>query len=238
MTSSSDEVADTLATLIVKSKIENYDELLRQFRHALENLAQKGVVKFGPDYKLGGDILAIRVQLILSTMGLSVTSGRESLEDLIVAAPKFAANSYPYPLVMEVKSGKWPSPTREHLRQLDDWVFELSGEGEIRRSGLEKYQPNRSYVSIGAIQPAPTHPKPHKGVFVYNGPLSKPFDQRPHPMLSKNEEEFSVKRSFCVISLPCLLSWASACKKSSELVEQFWFQVQTCMGELGHFNDK
>lgn len=229
-----------LSTLIRKLVAEDYAILQEDaFKEAIDGLVGKGVIQLKKDHALGGPALELRVRMILQEMKLLVREGRrENLEDLVVAVPDFAKPSIP--LVVEVKSGKAASPTRGDLRQLDDWVFELSGEAEIRKNVnvYEDQDPNRTYEWPGAIQPRPPqprHPSPHKGVLLYNGPLGKPFDQRPIPMLGQNEAQFAQKRSFCVISFPCLLSWSAACNESRQTVQEFWARVQECTGELEHY---
>jgi hypothetical protein len=232
LTRAPDHFVDAIEALVKESNLRNYDDLQGQFKQAIDCLVRKGKVQFGPDHQLGGDSLTVRVRLILEDMGLTMGDEREKLEDLVVKVPAFATRSVP--LVLEVKSGKAPNPTRGQLRQLDDWVFELSGEAQIRKNVYEKVDPYRTYTSPGAIPPRPSHPTPHKGVFLYNGPLGQPFDQRRIPMLSQNEAQFAQIRSFCVISFPCLLSWSVACDESSQAVQEFWGRVQTCTGELEH----
>lgn len=236
MSNSSNPIVDAFSTLIERSSVRDHDDLERHFRCAVDRLISKGIVHLGPDHNLGGNGLTVRSRLILERMGFSVKAGREDLEDLIVDVPKFAAPSIP--LVLEVKSGKAPSPTREQLRQLDYWVFEVSGESNIRRRGIPTpKRRNMSYEWIGAIQPPLIHPSPHKGIFIYNGPLAVTFDKRSRPMLSPNEAQFACMRSFCVISFPCLLSWETACAKSSAIAKEFWTEVQNCMGELRYFDE-
>lgn len=232
MTHKSENIGESIAALVEMSTVRNFDILYDQFQHAMYGLVQKRIVHLKPDHKLGGKGLEVRVRLILEDMGLTVCDGREkNLEDLVVPVPDFAKPSIP--LVVEVKSGrKQLGPAREALRELDDWVFELSGEAKIRKNVYEKVDPNRTYFSPGALQPRPSHPNPHKGVLVYNGPVDQPFEERPSQILGPNEKEMAENRSFCVISLPCLLSWLGACKKSQEAVREFWDRVLVCHGEL------
>jgi hypothetical protein len=200
-----------------------------------------GKLHMNNGYRLAADELVTWVQCTLKEMGLSARIGRPKLEDLVVDVPEFAADSCPW--VVEVKSGAKVNPNIRNLRQLDDWVFDLSGERRIRRSSLElgKGKPNVSHRYIGAIQPAAVHPTTHKGVLIYNGPVGMPLNQRPRPMLGKNQGENELKfadvRSFCVISLPCLDSWATACAISPTALKEFWSSVQICMGELEHYRE-
>ena len=232
MPHSKDGITDALAELVEASQLRDYEELQCRFGRALDELVQRGTVRLGPDHELGGDGLTVRVRLVLEEMGLTVRVGREKLEDLVVSVPDFAEPSIP--LVVKVKSGKQPGPSRTNLRQLDDWVFELSDESRVRKLGIQNQGHRRNWLSKGAVQAAPIHPTPHKGVLLYNGPLGQPFEDRATSILNANETEFAIARSFCVISMPCLLSWALGCAESPNVLETFWSEVQSCMGELSY----
>jgi len=91
----------------------------------LHRLCDEGKVAPGEDPSLSGRPLEWRVQGILQTMRFCVRKGRECLEDLVVDPPPECAGSDP--LVLEVKSSRKPCLARDDLRQLDDWVFDLSG---------------------------------------------------------------------------------------------------------------
>lgn len=232
MPGATDTITDGLATLVQTSGFRGYEDLQNRFKLALDNLAERGIVQLGPDHQVGGHALEVRVRLLLAEMGLTVSIGRGSLEDLVVSVPDFAQPSIP--LVVEVKSGKQDGPDTADLRQLDDWVFQLSGEAAIRRLGIENQGRARNWRDLGALQSGPVHPSPHKGVLLYNGPVGRPFSERASTILQPNQKEFALSRSFCVLSMPCLLSWASGCAASPPLLRTFWLEVQSCMGELRH----
>jgi hypothetical protein len=135
------------------------------------------------------------------------------------------------PLVVEVKSGKQPGPDRDSLRQLDDWVFDLSQEEEIRKGRVRI----NMHWAHGApmFWPRTHHPTPHKGVLIYNGPAGTPFSSRPEKWLGENERIFAEKRDFCIIALPCLLAWHERARSDSSTAAAFWKATHTACGLLG-----
>ena len=129
-------------------------------------------------------------------------------------------------LVVEVKSGKSLSPTREHLRQLDDWVFDLSGESRAR------YWSNSPINVPDFSSSAFRHERPHKGVLIYNGPVTEPFDDRPAEWLSHNELQFALLHDFCIASFQTLLEWRSAHAASRPVARWFWRALHGTSGVL------
>lgn len=228
------EFRDMLRQAIVSLSCPQYEDIEKAAKGVLDELAEQGVVKFREDYRLGGGPLETRVMLILAEMGFTVARGREGLEDFVIQPPNGSA--YPRPLVLEVKSGKDAGPTREHLRQLDDWVFDLSGEEVLRRGpvggggliggghrgGSRVIQTNRSVW----------HPTPHKGVFIYNGPLGIQFSGRSANWLGANEEAFASKRNFCVIAFSTLLAYHAKTQADSAYKHVFWERVHATAGVL------
>lgn len=150
------------------------------------------------DYRLTGIPLEERVADLFGQAGFNVSPGRPGKEDGLVQAradwiPQIA-------MVVEVKSTTTETktgPTTDHLRQLDDYVFELSGEMEIRRRTLTRWKnpllreqrigtPEHGITYLdtaGAIPYSPVHPAAYKGVLVFNGPTTTPFDERPENWL-------------------------------------------------------
>ena len=103
------------------------------------------------------------------------------MEDFVVKSPFDYEPSKP--IVLEVKSSRKQHISRDQLRQLDDWVFELSGEQEARKYGLQGKGgiDTLAFVSHGMVtrESRPRyHPTPHKGVFIFNGPVGTPFNKR------------------------------------------------------------
>jgi hypothetical protein len=165
----------------------------------------------------------------MEQMGLTVREGRTMMEDLIVLVPQGAEPTYP--LVVEVKSGKDPSPDKQALRELDDWVFDLSGEDLIRKM----QHPGDASVGLfthGMFTWRPHHPSPHKGVFIYNGPTYVPFEQRSPNWLGYNEEAFAKKRGFCVMALCTLINFADRVKNGAVQLDALWKLIHDTEGVL------
>jgi hypothetical protein len=233
MANTNDEFDRAAAELVASCDNPEYDFLQERFTSVLDELAESGDLNFGSDYSLGDKALETRVRLILKDMGFSARKGRRSYEDIVVDVPEFAKPSIP--LVIEVKSGNKP-PGRAALRELDDWVFELSGESRNRGLGVENQGQNRNWVSKGAIQATPFAPAPQKGVLIYSIRRKEAYDDPLHSQNQPhfNDVEFAKARSFCIVSLPCLLSWMYECETSPSGAQDFWRTVQSCSGILPH----
>ncbi|HUT88940.1 MAG TPA: hypothetical protein VMY37_05565 [Thermoguttaceae bacterium] len=214
---------------VVQSINVSYDELLSAFRTQLDELARTGQISLGEDHCLASWALEVRVENIFGEMQFAVLKGRKDMEDFIVQPG--TDSKPPKPLVIEVKSGKQSSPDRSSLRQLDDWVFELSGEEEIRK-GVKKLDMHWVTENQVMLMPRGQHPTPHKGVFIYNGPVGTPFINRPETWLGENERLFAEKRDFCVISLECLLSWYESFASDVDTCRRFWAEVHATRGVL------
>lgn len=197
------------------------------------------------DYQLKDTPLEKRVGELLRQVGIDVShEPRGSKEDFIL---KPRADWLPQnTIVLEVKGklSKTSPNTKEDLRQLDDRVFELSGEMTIRRRTLHAWNDplhrvqnigpphlGISYVTNpGAIPRSQTHPAAVKGVLLFNGPTTTPFEEREVDWLGQDQMEFAVIRSFCVISLQTLISWVNACNENDELCGIFWRMLHETHG--------
>jgi hypothetical protein len=222
-------VREALAAVLSKSGPLMYDECLKAAKDASDELAQQGLIRLGEDRNLGGWALEVRVKLLLTELGFDVQAGRPGLEDFIVPPP--GGFTPDRPLVLEVKSGKASGPDREALRQLDDWVFDLSGEAEIRH-GIVRYE---FYGHGGSVMASPraTHPTPHKGVLIYNGPLGVPFHSRLPTWFEPDKEAFAQARNFCVVSLGRLLEWHGRVLVDASIKPVFWQEIHRTAGVLG-----
>jgi hypothetical protein len=219
-----DDLRHAIAAL---SKTRSYQDMQNLLSDLLSEQAESGQLVLGPDHQIGGPGLEIRVRLLLAQIGLTGSRTASVAADLVVPPP----NSFrpDRPLVIEIKSGKGRAPDRANLRQLDDWVFELSGEARARKRNIVAAPAGlRGQLSPVA---APVHPSPHKGVFIYNGPLGTEFVQRPKEWLGPNEIAFAEKRNFCVLRLETLIAWISACS-TEEKRREFWNVVQETAGIL------
>jgi hypothetical protein len=192
-------------------------------RKELEELCNIGKLTLGPDHTLGGLYLQYRVARVFAAMGLQARPGRDGQEDLVIEPPNGLLPARP--LVVEVKSSQKPYVSRDDLRQLDDWVFELSGEEGARKHGIAVPS---AIVTFG-FGARGRHPTPHKGVMVFNGPLSTPFGQRLR-CLGANEEEFARKRSFVIMPFDKLLDCAAAITARGDLLSTIWSAIHAGEG--------
>lgn len=207
-----------------------HDSVLDAFKAVMDELARNGLIDLQDDYKLAGWALEIRVAHVLRGVGFAVQPGRRDLEDYIVPPP--SGMTPERPLVVEVKSGKQPGPDRESLRQLDDWVFDLSGEEHIRKGKIRT--DTYWHKGVPIWWPQMHHPTPHKGLLIYNGPVGTPFGSRPHTWLGENERAFAEKRNFCVVSLPCLLTWYERAQSDTSTAATLWHEIHSTGGILRH----
>jgi len=230
----------------VAATIDDFKELLRKgirdlmasdfegiessFWDVIEELIDAGELDTGPDHKLGGRFLEAKVRSIFRRMGFSVDRGPAGLHDATIEPPEDVEPQKP--LVIEVKSSRNTTPTRTDLRQLDDWVFELSGEERARKHGLGGGPSGESLASGGVITPIRRHPSPHKGIMVFNGPVGVPFEKRPGIWLGANEKEFAEKRDFCITRFEILLAWGEAVKGDPSQAAKLWKAMHACAGEL------
>jgi|GEM_PF-4535385 len=171
--------------------VQDYQTLLDTCEQELKALTRDGSIRFGPDYTLANQALEVRVENIFASLGFYIQRGRKGYEDFSVRATSaYADRSALTPLVIEVKSSvKSSSPSRDDLRQLDDWVFDVSGE-EHQRKGRQRWVTiENSQTGEKRSIPWLGPPTRHKGVFIFNGPTMTKFDDRPAKWLGANEEE-------------------------------------------------
>lgn len=179
-----------------KTDVASAEHFLRE---ELKALQRSGKLKLGKDEELTGTSLELRVQQLFQDAGFNIQEGRPGKEDFVVAA--IENDEVGDNLVVEVKSSRATQPDLDDLRQLDDWVFDLSGEEQARKHGLGGGVDVLAMVTKGMISRAKRHPAPHKGVFIFNGAVGTPFSERPTQILHPNQLEFAKKRNFCVIGL-------------------------------------
>jgi hypothetical protein len=195
----------------------------------IDSLIDDDILDLGPDHQLGGRGLESRVRCIFREMGFIVEKGPDGYYDVLI---KPAGGWKPtYPLVVEIKSGKSPSPGRHELRQLDDWVFELSGEEAVRKG---KAVAPGNLITRGLGGSLYSHPTPHKGLMIYNGSLGTSFADRTQgdAWLGANEKEFAERRAFCVASLPCILEWFDRHKRDDTIAHRLWETIHATIGVL------
>lgn len=220
----------TIRTYLEKTKPSTFQNVICTIQRDLEILTENGVLDLGPDIELGGYSLEIKTKLIFLNMGFNVARGRDGFEDFVIHSSK---GMKPIdPLVIEVKSSRKPNISRDDLRQLDDWVFDLSGEEEARKHGLGGGFDALSFATNGMISLPKRHPSPHKGVMIFNGPIGVPFKNRPKTCISHNELDFITKRNLCIIPLNILLDYFVKFQDRSEIKEIFWNSIHKTIGQL------
>jgi hypothetical protein len=211
----------SLSNVLHTEGISTVEEAEQFFYKQIELLQQAREISLGLDKDLGGKSLELRVKEIFHEAGFNIIDGRKGCEDFIVEPhPDYTIQEH---IVLEVKSSGKPAPNLDDFRQLDDWVFYLSGEEAARK--------NRSRV--GGFNQAPsmgTHPTPHKGVFIFNGQLGVDFEKRNHSFVHPSHLEFIAKRNFCAISLNSLIDLLS---ESNEYV---WDILHKTVGEYKSSN--
>lgn len=221
----------------IKQELQELDlpkiaEVRKALDKELHELLRDGVVLPGLLHKLGGKELELYVWYIFDDMGLKVELKKcdESKWDGIVL--HFGELEPQKPIVLEVKSGGGKSPKMDNLRQLDDWVFQLSGEEKARKNGLGGEATLTTIATGGRFVDKYYHPTPYKGVMVFNGQLGKCFEDRDGDWLEENQSEFVQARDFCIIPLECLICWSEQCKENSTTVGDFWSKIHSTSGIL------
>jgi len=209
----------SIGTMDIQHCLENVSK-------EIENLYGEGLLLVEHDYMLTGTALEIRVKNLFSKMDYGIQNGRSGLEDFVIYPPTDTLRKEP--IVVEVKSANKPSLTIADLRQIDDYVFDLSGEEIIRKRPPNN--PNTFYLSAG-LPPGPDrHPTPHKGVLIFNGPISIEFSKRGETdnILHPNHLDFISKRNICVIPFKRLIDRQSlydGAENKQKFQAEFWDQI-------------
>jgi hypothetical protein len=192
-------------------------------------LIDEGILIPSSDHRLTGRFLESRVRRIFQEMGFIFDVGPRGLHDAVIRPPSDWTPTSP--LVAEIKSSKDPEPSLDDLRQLDDWVFELSGEMVARR-GEGKAPGNLILQGFGAS--IYSHPTPHKGIMVFNGPVGIPFDQRTpgDGWLNLSKKQFAEKRCFCIVSMQCLVEWLEAFREDRSAARRLWESIHSTAGVM------
>ena len=208
-----------------------YENVLKEIEKTLEVLSETGKIELGPDENLRGTPLEIRTRLLFEKMGFDIRQGhRSNLEDFIISPPTDAENNHP--LVLEVKSSNRPNISRGDLRQLDDWVFDLSGEEKARKEGLGGGLDTKAILSQGFFTTKRRHPTPYKGVMIFNGPIGINFSERNSICFDENNREFIEKRDFCIIPLSVLIDYVKAFGEDKTIRLILWECIHKTRGML------
>lgn len=220
-------IREYVSTRSIKPK---YDDVLKHIKGILDDLTENGEIALGNDKDLTGASLEIRIKIIFEKMGFEIKKGRLGLEDFVVQPPQ---NIQPNePIVLEVKSSRKQNLYRDNLRQLDDWVFDLSGEEKARKEGLGGGPDPVALATEGIATARKKHPSPHKGVMIFNGPIGEEFNVRKDDCINPNDFEFVEKRNFCVIPFHTLVVIAEAYTKNVSIKETFWDCIHKTSGIL------
>lgn len=207
-----------------------YDEVKNNIDSILDELVESGEIVLGHDKDLTGHSLEIRTKILFEQMGFEIRKGRQGLEDFVIEPPPNARPNEP--LVLEVKSSRKPNIERKSLRQLDDWVFDLSGEEKARKEGLGGDADIEAMVFGGMSTSKKKHPSPHKGVMIFNGPIGIDFDKRNTSCVNENDIEFIEKRNFCIVPFGVLILYAEAYLKDNSIKEALWDKIHKTAGLL------
>lgn len=226
---------NAIKTVIGTTEKPLLHKLMQNVRSELENLCEQGVISFGPDHSLTGLDLECRVKEIFKEADFDIIRGREGMEDFVINPPPNV--KFNDPIVLEVKSSRKPHVMRDELRQLDDWVFELSKEEEARKHGLGgKGGPDplafASYGLLSRQSKKVHHPTPHKGVMIFNGPIEQPFSNRNFYCISPNDRDFVDKRNFCIIPFQVLIKYCEGFFNAPEKKQEFWDLIHSTAGTL------
>jgi len=118
------------------------------------------------------------------------------------------------------------------LRQLDDWVFDLSGEAAERRQSL-RFGGRHGGQAIGAVQPKTGHPSPHKGVLVFNGPTTEALSARERRAFEPRTAALVESRCLCVILVQDLNSWLAKLNSGNAAAPaDLWSEIHSTNGLL------
>ncbi|MBI3802481.1 MAG: hypothetical protein HY282_01805 [Nitrospirae bacterium] len=211
-----------------------HDEFLKNIKSILESLTEAGTLALGEDKDLGNSSLEIRARLLLKKLGFNVEKGRPGMEDFVVIALK--ENKFNEPLVVEVKSSRKPNIGREDLRQLDDWVFDLSGEEKARKEGLGGDIDPVALVTGGLTSSKRGHPTPHKGILIFNGPVGINFNSREECCFNENDREFIEKRNLCIAPIETLVQYESQYEIDQSVSAVLWERLHTTIGILSKWH--
>lgn len=210
-----------------------FEDLQAWFERKLESLVNEGKIFYRNDEYLGGKALEIKVRYILKQIGFKITFEKNIDSDGIIKPNDTFKNKKP--IVFEVKSGKTNSPSRTELRQLDDYIFELSGEEKARKEGLGesgfKYNPLQGLYGHGLEKREKLfHPTPHKGLMIFNNTSGAFFKDNFLFELGFNESEFSNKRDICVLSYKELIDYSELVLDGKMMLEDLWNLIHETVG--------
>ena len=186
---------------------ENAMGIDREFNKVLKEFIKDKNVDYGvPDEALTGKYLEWKINEIFKEMGANLTTEETAIaHDGIIVYHGLKDKDLILKFVLEIKSHKKHGAIIDDLRELDDWVFCVSGEEKARK---ERIYVCEAHWILG--QPAEAggyfqHPDPHKGVLILNHDTKNKVDDRCVPF-GPSAIAFAETRNFCLIDFPTFLS--------------------------------
>jgi len=219
-----------IRTVIERMHQPYLDDIQKAMSDEIAALRTAGLISLGEDKNLADFSLELRVNEVFKIMGFSIQRGRSGMEDYVVVPMERTEPQRP--LVIEVKSSRKPNIGRDELRQIDDWVFDLSGEELARKHGLGGGRDTRALMTNGQFVSRKFHPTPHKGVLIFNGPIGIPFNERGASCLNKNDEDFVRKRNLCIIPFGVLVWYLGRFFINANVATEFWTLIHSTAGVL------
>jgi hypothetical protein len=213
----------------------SYKVIEKEFNSITEELMETYKLKIGiPDEQLSEKYLEFRVHMLFKEMGSNLILDQTGVNhDGII---QFNSGKTEFKLVLEIKSHKNGVAATEDLRELDDWVFQLSGEEKARKQkvpvGTYGWVMGQPHAGPGYFE----HPDPHKGVFVLNHDCSQPFGER-RPPFGHNEIEFAKTRNFCLIDFQTLLMLYEKVRHREYPIEKVLMAIYKSVGVF-RFDDE
>ena len=212
-------------SVIFRQKVSRLgDEVLEQETRNLFR-ALGCLVQPGPD---GGHDGAVyyppEVPNFEYTVTRSAPRGPENEEESRVQAAQIRIR-----FVLEVKSASKNWGNLAHLRQLDDWVYDISGEETLRKATPGDIQ---AVATMGYMtQSDEVAAKRYKGVFVFN-PRGRSMSEALSPQWPSGLEEFAKKRGFCLMTFAQLLGCVGLHESRQVQVEDILSVIQATEGPL------
>ena len=190
-----------LNKIIKKEPDANLIKIDKYYHDVSQEFIKKRKLGVGvADNKLKGKWLEWKVYEIFEDMGIDIIldENDETHDGIIIFETK--GSDFPVlKFVLEIKGhDKGGARIGDDLRQLDDWVFRVSGEEKARKERVLVSEPTWSY---GESRQGPgyfQHPDPHKGLFILNHDIKNEPADRCAPFAS-NEINFSESRNHCLI---------------------------------------
>jgi len=209
------------------------------YQDVSKEFIKKGKLDVGEaDHKLKGKRLEWKVYEIFEDMGIDVIldENDETHDGIIIFETK--GSDFPaLKFVLEIKGHDKGGARIEDLRQLDDWVFRVSGEEKARKERVLVAEPIWSYgesrVGPGYFQ----HPDPHKGLFILNHDIKNEPADRCAPFGS-NEIRFSESRNHCLIDFLVFLQLYDKWKEKMYSLEDILLTLYETVGVFRYENLK